>query len=115
MLRNGDDLAFRGFPCLGKRRHAREAVAWPILRGEILRFYVDRSAHGRGVAASLMHTCLSELRSRGSGVAWLGVWERNPRAITFYRKSGFAPVGAHVFVVGSDPQRDVVMQRSLLV
>jgi ribosomal protein S18 acetylase RimI-like enzyme len=46
-------------------------------------------------------------------VAWLGVWEHNPRAIAFYRKSGFVEVGDHVFPVGRDPQRDVVMARAV--
>lgn len=81
--------------------------------GEVLRFYVDRPAHGRGVAAQLMHACLREFAARGSDVVWLGVWERNPRAIAFYRKFGFEPVGDQVFVVGSDPQRDLVLQRPL--
>lgn len=81
--------------------------------GEVLRFYVDRPAHGRGVAAELMDACLREFAARGSDVVWLGVWERNPRAIAFYRKFGFEPVGDQVFVVGSDPQRDLVLQRPL--
>jgi RimJ/RimL family protein N-acetyltransferase len=37
------------------------------------------------------------------------VWERNPRAIAFYAKLGFVEAGDHVFPVGNDPQRDVVM------
>lgn len=42
---------------------------------------------------------------------WLGVWERNPRAIAFYRKFGFEVIGEHRFVLGRDPQRDLVMAR----
>jgi RimJ/RimL family protein N-acetyltransferase len=44
-------------------------------------------------------------------VVWLGVWERNPRAIAFYKKFGFLEVGVHVFPLGFDPQRDIVMSR----
>ena len=40
---------------------------------------------------------------------WLGVWERNPRAIAFYLKAGFVQVGSHVFMVGSDRQTDWVL------
>lgn len=79
--------------------------------GEIQRLYVARDWHGKGVAQALMHACLEAMRARGSDVAWLGVWERNPRAIAFYRKFGFVAVGEHVFAVGSDPQRDIVMAR----
>jgi ribosomal protein S18 acetylase RimI-like enzyme len=47
-------------------------------------------------------------------VAWLGVWERNPKAIAFYRKFGFQEVGEHVFPLGSDAQRDIVMSRPIV-
>lgn len=79
--------------------------------GEIQRLYVVKDWHGRGVAQALMQACLAAIRDRGADVAWLGVWERNPRAISFYRKFGFAEVGAHVFPLGQDPQRDIVMAR----
>ena len=81
--------------------------------GEIQRLYVVRDCHGRGVAHDLMHACLAALAARGADVAWLGVWERNPKAIAFYRKFGFREVGAHVFTVGSDAQRDIVMVRAV--
>lgn len=79
--------------------------------GEIQRLYVIAAAHGRGAAHDLMAACLDVLAGRGSDVAWLGVWERNPRAIAFYRKAGFRDVGDHVFELGHDAQRDVVMAR----
>lgn len=81
--------------------------------GEIQRLYAAREWHGKGVAQGLMDACFEELRARGSDVVWLGVWERNPRAIAFYTKSGFREVGDHVFKVGADPQRDIVMARSI--
>ncbi|HET8715509.1 MAG TPA: GNAT family N-acetyltransferase, partial [Holophagaceae bacterium] len=81
--------------------------------GEIQRLYVDRPWHGRGVAQVLMAASLEALEARGCGVAWLGVWERNPRALAFYRKAGFAEVGDHVFPLGHDPQRDLILARPL--
>lgn len=82
--------------------------------GEVQRFYLLQEFHGTGLAAALMTACLTALRERGSDVAWLGVWEENPRAIAFYRKEGFAEVGRKVFMVGTDPQRDLVMARPLV-
>lgn len=79
--------------------------------GEILRLYVARDYHGTGIAYELMCACVRHLAEHRSDVIWLGVWERNPRAIAFYKKFGFTEVGEHVFKVGSDPQRDVVMVR----
>jgi ribosomal protein S18 acetylase RimI-like enzyme len=81
--------------------------------GEIQRLYVVEDWHGRGVAQELMNTCINEIRQHGSDVAWLGVWERNPRAIAFYNKFGFEEVGDHIFPLGGDPQRDIVMVRTV--
>jgi len=79
--------------------------------GEIHRFYFLTDYHGKGLAKELMNASLAEMKSRGSDVVWLGVWERNPRATAFYKKFGFAEVGDHIFKVGSDAQRDIVMSR----
>lgn len=82
-------------------------------RAEIQRLYVASQWHGKGVAQSLMDACLHELRVRGVDVVWLGVWEHNPRAISFYEKFAFVTVGEHVFALGTDPQRDIVMCRQV--
>ncbi len=82
--------------------------------GEILRFYLDAPWHGSGLADGLMARCLAELRQRDSHTAWLGVWEHNPRAIRFYARHGFREVGDHVFTVGCDRQRDILMARTLV-
>jgi ribosomal protein S18 acetylase RimI-like enzyme len=79
--------------------------------GEIQRLYVTREWQGRGVAHELMSAALAAMRERGCDVVWLGVWERNPRAIAFYGKFGFREVGDHVFRLGTDLQRDLVMVR----
>jgi len=76
---------------------------------ELHRFYVDRAAHGRGVAGQLMLAAHNAARDLGGRHLWLGVWERNPRAIAFYAKSGFVQVGSHDFFVGADRQTDQVL------
>ena len=81
--------------------------------GEIQRLYVANGWHGKGIAQDLMYACIQEMKDRGSDVVWLGVWERNPRAIAFYKKFRFVEVGEQVFPLGSDQQRDVVMARSV--
>ena len=82
------------------------AVQDPI---ELLRFYVDRAAHGTGVAQALMAAVQDAAYAAGAQHLWLGVWEHNPRAIRFYVKCGFADVGSHEFVLGADRQTDRVM------
>jgi GNAT superfamily N-acetyltransferase len=95
-----------------RRDHVPACVSGPA-PVELWRFYVDRHWHGRGVAQALMDRVKSEARARGAGTLWLGVWERNDRARAFYAKAGFADVGEHVFLFGTDPQTDRVMIMAL--
>lgn len=81
--------------------------------GEIQRLYVDRNFHGKGLAQNLMNKCLKSFEERNTDIAWLGVWEKNPRAIAFYKKFKFEEVGEHVFPLGSDPQRDIILARTV--
>ena len=76
---------------------------------EIHRLYVDRRWHGSGVAQRLMAAALGVAERGGADHVWLGVWERNPRAIAFYKKCGFTEAGQQVFLLGRDVQRDLVM------
>jgi len=80
---------------------------------EIGRFYVDSARHGRGIAQSLMSAVLDLARNLGATRLWLGVWERNARAIAFYEKCGFIDCGSQPFLLGSDLQTDRVMERAV--
>jgi ribosomal protein S18 acetylase RimI-like enzyme len=60
-----------------------------------------------------MDAALAAARVRGAETLWLGVWERNARAVAFYRKYGFTRVGEHTFVLGSDTQTDWLLARPL--
>lgn len=80
---------------------------------EIVRFYAVKEWIGRGVGAALMIACLEEASRRGCDLIWLDVWEQNHRAIAFYRKWGFTTAGEQSFQLGSDLQRDLIMQRPL--
>jgi ribosomal protein S18 acetylase RimI-like enzyme len=76
---------------------------------ELYRFYVDRPAHGSGVAQQLMAAVHETAHAFGGRHVWLGVWERNPRAIAFYKKVGFIDRGSKEFMVGADRQIDRVL------
>ena len=80
---------------------------------ELVRLYVSRDWLGRGIGEQLMRACVDEARQAGHDTIWLGVWERNARAQAFYRKWNFRAVGEHVFKLGSDLQRDILMERRL--
>jgi len=76
---------------------------------ELWRFYVDQPWHGRGLAARLMAAVHEAAAELGGRTLWLGVWEKNERAIAFYKKCGFRDVGQHDFWVGADRQTDRIM------
>lgn len=80
---------------------------------ELVRLYALQEWLGAGVGGALMEASLDAARTLGGQSMWLGVWERNARAIAFYRKWGFEDVGQKTFVLGSDTQYDRVMVRSL--
>jgi ribosomal protein S18 acetylase RimI-like enzyme len=83
---------------------------WPVDRPtvEVARLYVAPRWHGRGVAAVLVGEAFAAA-TRAGGVAWLAVYEANPRAIAFYRKAGMRVAGTQGFDMGSERQRDWVM------
>lgn len=80
---------------------------------EIERIYASQEYIGKGIGKELMKACINEARQRGCDSIWLGVWEKNQRAIDFYKKWGFKEVGTHVFMLGDDPQWDFVMELEL--
>lgn len=80
---------------------------------EIRRIYATLENIGKGIGKELMQAAIQEAKQRGCDCVWLGVWEKNPRAIAFYKKWGFKEVGSHIFAVGDDPQRDFVMELEL--
>lgn len=104
--------AIAGYAHLVFGGDAPAGVAGPA-PAELKRFYVDRTFHGRGAAAHLMDAAIATALARGARTLWLGVWERNARAIAFYERRGFADVGAQRFVLGSDVQTDRVMARAI--
>ncbi len=80
---------------------------------EIVRFYACQEWMGKGVGARLMQACIDEAKQRRADVLWLDVWEKNPRAIAFYHKWGFAVVGEQGFQMGEELQHDLLMQRQV--
>lgn len=80
---------------------------------ELNRLYSHQEYIGKGVGQNLMDACFERAVEDGRDVMWLGVWEYNPRAQRFYEKNGFTVVGKHTFQLGTDPQTDLLMQKTL--
>ena len=80
---------------------------------EIERIYVLKKFHGKKVGQKLYEIALQAAIDKMLDYVWLGVWEKNVRAIKFYEKNGFAEFDRHIFVLGSDEQLDIMMRLKL--
>lgn len=80
---------------------------------EIERIYVLKEFHGKNVGKMLYDQAIEIAHRRKSEYIWLGVWEKNPRAIRFYEKNGFVAFDKHIFSLGEDKQTDVLMKLGL--
>jgi len=80
---------------------------------EIRRIYATQEYLGKGIGKELMKAAIHEARERGCNRIWLDVWEKNPRAINFYKKWGFQEVGNQTFKLGDDLQNDFIMELEL--
>jgi len=52
-------------------------------------------------------------REKNAEYVWLGVWEKNLRALSFYKKNGFIEFDKHIFKLGDDEQTDYMMKLKL--
>lgn len=75
---------------------------------ELWRLYLGQGFIGQGLGARLMHEVHALARRQGAGTLWLGVYDRNVRAVDFYRRGGFSQVGGREFLFGGQVYIDPV-------
>lgn len=80
---------------------------------EIERIYVLKEFHGKNVGQLLYEKAIHIAEQSKADYVWLGVWEENPRAISFYKKNGFVVFDKHIFKLGDDEQIDIMMKLQL--
>lgn len=89
----------------------------PPLQGlptmEIARIYADTAFIGKGIGKALMQKAIDIATAKEKKLVWLGVWEKNQRAIDFYIRWGFDKFSDHEFILGNDVQNDWLMKRNL--
>lgn len=95
----------------------KEGISYPAFEGrsslEIARIYALKNMIGKGIGAALMQASIDYAIKAGKQLIWLGVWEKNERAIAFYQRWGFEKFGEHDFLLGNDLQRDWLMMKTL--
>ncbi len=80
---------------------------------EIERIYILKAHQGRGLGKQLLQLAIDRAIELNKSEIWLGVWEKNHRAIAFYKKNGFQKFDQHVFMLGDDAQTDWLMKRAV--
>ncbi|GEN65862.1 GNAT family N-acetyltransferase [Chryseobacterium rhizosphaerae] len=80
---------------------------------EIERIYVKKSHHGKKVGQILYDQAVETAQHLRKSYLWLGVWEKNLRALHFYRKNGFVEFDKHIFRLGDEEQTDLMMKKIL--
>lgn len=78
---------------------------------EIARIYAVETLHGKGVGTMLLKKAFDIAMLRSKDIVWLGVWQKNDKAIRFYKKNGFVIVAATQFTLGTDVQDDWIMAK----
>ncbi len=80
---------------------------------ELERFYILNEFQGLQIGQSVLQKVLKIAEEKGVAFLWLGVWDKNSRAIRFYERHGFKKFGSHPYYLGKDKQTDYLMKIDL--
>jgi len=81
---------------------------------ELERIYVLQDFQGNNIGQWMLNEIKKISIERQKEFIWLGVWENNLKAISFYNKNGFVKFGMHPYYVGNDKQMDWLMRCDLI-
>jgi ribosomal protein S18 acetylase RimI-like enzyme len=107
-------IAWRGSDPVGFAivKHAPCPVALEGASAELKQIYVLPEAYGTGLADALLSDAMETIRALPAAHVWLAVARINERAQAFYRKRGFAEIGAGpTFEVGGDRVPSLLLAR----
>lgn len=80
---------------------------------EIQRIYIINKFQKLGLGKYLFNKAMDIAMKQNKKKIWLGVWEKNKNAISFYKRLGFTQTGAHSFYMGDEEQTDLIMVKKL--
>lgn len=104
-------IAFVNGEAAGYIRLKEDESEVPVIRQhrsiELKRIYVLKDFLNQKIGAKLMACALNFADEKKYELIWLGVWEHNERAKSFYKKFGFEDTGfRHPFPIGKTQQTD---------
>ncbi|MBK9192310.1 MAG: GNAT family N-acetyltransferase [Crocinitomicaceae bacterium] len=83
-------------------------------RLEIERLYIDQKFQKKGYGKMMMETIEKIAAEKNKSEIFLGVWQENHKAISFYQKCGFEIYDVHTFKLSTDLQKDWLMRKTVV-
>lgn len=80
---------------------------------EVEKIYLLKNFLSQGLGKQLINFSIERAQQQDKKYLWLGVWEHNDTALTFYKKMGFEQFGEHGFDMGGDIQTDLLFKKML--
>lgn len=80
---------------------------------EVERIYIKSDFKRLGIGKYLLNYAIEYARELNKTSVWLGVWEENINALNFYKKMNFVCFSEHVFELGGEKQRDILMNLTI--
>ena len=80
---------------------------------EVERLYVLAQHQGKQIGQQMLNFAFDIAKKGNYNFVWLGVWEHNQKAIRLYERQGFTLCGSHKFMLGNDPQTDLLLRKDL--
>jgi ribosomal protein S18 acetylase RimI-like enzyme len=81
---------------------------------ELERIYVIEEFQSKKLGEVMLKHAIQISKDKKVKFLWLGVWEKNVKAIKFYNHFGFKKFGSHDFYLGNDKQVDLLMRLNLI-
>lgn len=108
-------LHYEGEPAGYLKLNVENAQSEPMGQDQlqIERIYLMQAFQGNGLGKYLMQKAIELALDLQKKKVWLGVWEHNTKAISFYERLGFQKTGTLTFVLGDEKQLDYIMEKSL--
>ena len=82
---------------------------------QLERIYALQAYIGKKIGKELMEKCITTAIQEGNEYLWLGVWQQNEKAISFYKKGGFEIIRFKQFIISKEVNDDFVMALKLSV
>lgn len=106
-----DAVGYVGYIKLNRKEAQKEPFDADAI--ELERIYVLKEFQGKELGRDALEIVIDIATYQKASCLWLGVWEQNTRAISFYENYGFIKFDKHPYLIGEDEQYDWMMKLDL--